>query len=162
MRWIPWRRAGQPTPVFLPGESHGQRSLVGYNSQGRKESDRTEATQHTHMHSYTYTQTPTAYNRFHCLKNAGIGPEFYLGSFGLKEQRTYSRYLKKNRIFIGTHNTLALKRANSQGIKCALGLYQNVGVYRFPFLGKWHSYKCDLIIVLTLPHKSTLCRVYQL
>ena len=26
---IPWRRAGQPTPVFLPGESHGQRSLVG-------------------------------------------------------------------------------------------------------------------------------------
>ena len=26
---IPWRRAWQPTPVFLPGESHGQRSLVG-------------------------------------------------------------------------------------------------------------------------------------
>jgi len=25
-----WRRAWQPTPVFLPGESHGQRSLVGY------------------------------------------------------------------------------------------------------------------------------------
>ena len=28
---IPWRRKWQPTPVFLPGESHGQRSLVGYN-----------------------------------------------------------------------------------------------------------------------------------
>ena len=28
--------AGQPTPVFLPGESHGQRSLVGYSPQGRK------------------------------------------------------------------------------------------------------------------------------
>ena len=27
---IPWRRAWQPTPVFLPGESHGQRSLVGW------------------------------------------------------------------------------------------------------------------------------------
>jgi len=27
---IPWRRAWQPTPIFLPGESHGQRSLVGY------------------------------------------------------------------------------------------------------------------------------------
>ena len=26
----PWRRAGQPTPVFLPGESHGQKSLAGY------------------------------------------------------------------------------------------------------------------------------------
>ena len=33
-------------PVFLPGESHGQRSLVGYDPQGHKESDRTEATQH--------------------------------------------------------------------------------------------------------------------
>ena len=32
----------QPTPVFLPGESHGQRSLVGYGPQGCKESDMTE------------------------------------------------------------------------------------------------------------------------
>ena len=31
-----------PTPVFLPGESHGQRSLVGYGPQGCKESDTTE------------------------------------------------------------------------------------------------------------------------
>ena len=36
---IPWRRKWQPTPVFLPGESHGQRSLVGYSPWGRKESD---------------------------------------------------------------------------------------------------------------------------
>ena len=39
---IPWRRAWQPTPVFFPGESHGQRSLAGYSPQGRKESDTTE------------------------------------------------------------------------------------------------------------------------
>ena len=44
---IPWRRAWQPTPVFLPGESHGQRSLVGYSPQGCKKSDTTEASQHT-------------------------------------------------------------------------------------------------------------------
>ena len=36
---IPWRRAWQPTPVFLPGKFHGQRSLVGYSPWGRKESD---------------------------------------------------------------------------------------------------------------------------
>ena len=30
VRKIPWRRAWQPTPVFLPGESHEQRSLAGY------------------------------------------------------------------------------------------------------------------------------------
>ena len=33
VRKIPWRRARQTTPVFLPGESHGQRSLPGYRSQ---------------------------------------------------------------------------------------------------------------------------------
>ena len=44
-RKIPWRRAWQPTPIFLPGESHGQRNLVGYSPQG--ESDVTEVTQHS-------------------------------------------------------------------------------------------------------------------
>ena len=39
VRKIPWRRAWQPTPIFLPGESHGQRSLEGYSPRGRKESD---------------------------------------------------------------------------------------------------------------------------
>ena len=38
----PWIRKGQPTPVFLPGKSHEQRSLVGYSSWGCKESDTTE------------------------------------------------------------------------------------------------------------------------
>ena len=37
-----WRRQWQPTPVFLPGKSHGQRSLKGYSSWGLKESDTTE------------------------------------------------------------------------------------------------------------------------
>ena len=44
---LPWRRAWLPTPVLLPGESQGQRSLAGYSPWGRKESDTTEATQHT-------------------------------------------------------------------------------------------------------------------
>ena len=39
---IPWRRKWQPTPVFLPGESQGQRSLVGYSPRGLKELDTTE------------------------------------------------------------------------------------------------------------------------
>ena len=37
------------TVVFLPGESHGQRSLVAYSLQGRKESDMTEASEHAGM-----------------------------------------------------------------------------------------------------------------
>ena len=44
----PLEKAWQPTPGFLPGESHGQKSLVGYSSQDHTESDTTEVTAHTH------------------------------------------------------------------------------------------------------------------
>ena len=46
VRKIPWRRKWKPTPVLLPGESHGQRSLAGYSPWGCKVSETTEATQH--------------------------------------------------------------------------------------------------------------------
>ena len=51
--------AWQPTPVFLPGEFCGQRSLVGYSPQACKELDTTEATEYMHtvlvsLHMYVY------------------------------------------------------------------------------------------------------------
>ena len=42
VRKIPWKREWQPTPVFLPGESHRWRSLEGYSPYGHKESNITE------------------------------------------------------------------------------------------------------------------------
>ena len=48
VRKIPWRRKWQPTPLFLPEEFCGQRSLVGYSPWGRKESDMTEQLSLTH------------------------------------------------------------------------------------------------------------------
>ena len=45
-----WRRAWQPTPVLLPGEFHGRRSLVGYSPWGRKESDTAEWLTYTHTY----------------------------------------------------------------------------------------------------------------
>ena len=44
---IPWRRARQPTPVLLPGESHGQKSLVGCSPWGCRKANTTEATELT-------------------------------------------------------------------------------------------------------------------
>ena len=46
VRKIPWRRKQQPTPLFLPRESHGQRSLAGYSPWGHKESDLTKWLSH--------------------------------------------------------------------------------------------------------------------
>ena len=45
-----WRRKWQPTLVLLPGESHGQRSLVGYSPRDPKESDMTERLRFTSLH----------------------------------------------------------------------------------------------------------------
>ena len=53
VRKIPSRRAWQATPIFLPGESHGQGSLVGYCPWGCKELDTTEATKCSHALNLT-------------------------------------------------------------------------------------------------------------
>ena len=50
----------QATPVFLPGKSHGQRSLAGY-SHRVAESDITEATEHAHMHTVLIRQSLTVW-----------------------------------------------------------------------------------------------------
>ena len=48
VRKIPWRRKWQPTPVFLPGDSHGGRSLAGHSPRGREEWDTTGRLTLTH------------------------------------------------------------------------------------------------------------------
>ena len=61
---ITWRRKWQPTPVFFPGQSHGQRSLVGYGSWGHKESDTTE---HMCTHTHTHTHTHVCSHTYTCV-----------------------------------------------------------------------------------------------
>ena len=85
---IPWRRKWLPTPVFLPGESHGQRSLVGYSPCGLQscpESDMTEVTYRASTHSAQQgcSESCTHFPRGHYPPNASsllaltdIGPEY--------------------------------------------------------------------------------------
>ena len=65
-----WRTEWQSTPVFLPGESHGERSLAGYSPWGRKESDTTEQLTLTHF-SYILVYLSTSklllHNRSVCV-----------------------------------------------------------------------------------------------
>ena len=54
---IPWRRKGQPTPGFLPGESHGQRSLVGYiQFVGLQGVGHDWAAKHFHCHRFSWLE----------------------------------------------------------------------------------------------------------
>ena len=61
-----WRRKWQPTPVFLPGESHRQRGLVGCGLWGCKESDTTKqlSDRHTYTHTRAHTHTHTGLLRY--------------------------------------------------------------------------------------------------
>ena len=71
-RFDPWvrkitrREAQQPPPVFLPGESHGQSSLMGYSPWGFIESDMTEAAQHA-CQSFIRTQIFTTHYPLFCF-----------------------------------------------------------------------------------------------
>ena len=56
IREIPWRRKRKPTPVFLPGQSQGQRSLAGYSPWDHKESDMTKRTSmYVHPQNFQFT-----------------------------------------------------------------------------------------------------------
>ena len=59
IRKIPWRRARQPTLLFLPQEFHGQRNLAGCRTWGHKELDATERLTHTQAHTHAQTDTDT-------------------------------------------------------------------------------------------------------
>ena len=63
VNYIPWRRAWQPTPVLLPGESHGQRSLVGYSPWGHKESDMTGGLSTMSINTYHHESYLNTKNR---------------------------------------------------------------------------------------------------
>ena len=74
---IYWRGKWQPTPVFLPGKFHGQRSLVGYSPWGSKESDMTEPAapqflkRDPMLYNYIYTKFPYRAGR----RMLGVGKE---------------------------------------------------------------------------------------
>ena len=72
IRKIPWRWEWQPTPVFLPGEFHGQRSLAGYSPWGHKESDTTEGLTHTHTHTHTPAAAAPRFPRSLCSRSAFV------------------------------------------------------------------------------------------
>ena len=80
-----WRKGWQPTLVFLPGESHGQRNLEGYSSWGLKELDRIE--QLTQTHKNKHKQEPC----LECPRNRGEASTF-LAETGGRERREEDRF----------------------------------------------------------------------
>ena len=95
---IPWRRKWQPTPVLSPGKSHGQRSLVGYSTWGRKELD-TKKDEHKRIGAFELwcwrrlLRVPWTAWRSNQSVLKEVNPEYSLKGLMLKLKRQYFGHL---------------------------------------------------------------------
>ena len=99
---IPWRRQWHPTPVLLPGKSHGPRSLVGCSPQGRKELDTTER---LHSHFSLSCIGEGNGNPLQCscssLENPRDGGAWWAAIYGVAQSQTRLKQLSSSSSSIG-------------------------------------------------------------
>ena len=92
---ICWRRQWHPTPVLLPGESHGWRRLVGCSPWGRKESDTTERL-HSHFSLSCIGEGNGNPLQCSCLENPRDGGAWWAAIYGVAQSRTRLKRLSSS------------------------------------------------------------------
>ena len=90
-----WRRQWQPTPVLLPGKSHGQRSLVGCSPWGRQESDTTERL-HFHFSLSCVGEGNGNPLQCSCLENLRDEGDWWVVVYGVAQSRTRLKRLSSS------------------------------------------------------------------
>ena len=91
-----WRRKWQPTPVFLPGESQGQRSLVGCRLWDRTESDTTEQL-HFHLSLSCIGEGNGNPLQCFCLENPRDARAWCAAVYGITQSQTRLKWLSSNK-----------------------------------------------------------------
>ena len=94
-----WRRQWHSTPVFLPGKSHGQRSLVGCSPWGRRESDVTEWP-HFHFSLPCIGEGNGNPLQCSCLENPRDGGAWWAAVYGVAQSRTRLKQLSSSSILL--------------------------------------------------------------
>ena len=131
--WYKARRQWHPTPVFLPGKSHGWRSLVGCSPQGREESDMTEQL-HFHFSLYCIGEGNGNPLQCSCLENPRDGEAWWAAVYGITQSWT------------------RLKRLSSSSSSYLLcGNYKSVTLFLFLHIALQFS-QHHLLKRLSLPH----------
>ena len=95
IRALQWRRPWHPTPVLLPGESHGRRSLVGCSPCGRWESDTTERL-HFHVSLSCIGEGNGNPLQCSCLENPRDGGAWWAAVYGVSQSRTQRKRLSSS------------------------------------------------------------------
>ena len=93
--YVYWRRQWHPTPVLLPGESHGPRSLVGCSPSGRKESDTTEQL-HFHFSLSCIGEGSGNPLQCFCLENPRDRETWWAAIYGVAQGQTQLMWLSSN------------------------------------------------------------------
>ena len=93
-----WRRQWHPTPVLLPGKSHGWRSLVGYSPWGRWGSDTTERL-HFHFSLSCIGEGNGNPLQCSCLENPRDGGAWWPAVYGVTQSRTWLKWLSSSRTY---------------------------------------------------------------
>ena len=94
-KWYEQRRRWHPTPVLLPGKSHGRKSLVGYSPWGREESDTTERP-HFHFSFSCIGEGNGNSLRCSCLENPRDGGAWWAVVYGVAQRRIRLRRLSSS------------------------------------------------------------------
>ena len=102
-----WRRKWQPTPVFLPGESQGRRSLVGCRLWGLAESDTTERL-HFHFSLSCTGEGNGNPLQYSCLENPRDGEAWWAAVYGVSQSQTRLKRLSSSRSLCYLHGTIFL------------------------------------------------------
>ena len=140
-RFIPsyWRRKWQPTPVLLPGKSHGWRSLIGYSPWGPKESDTTERL-HFHISLSCIGEGSGNPLQCSCLENPRDGGAWWAPIYGVAQSQTRLMRLSSSSIpsygipLVAVGNGTVSLVSLSDFSCCAISM-QRISVYSFCILG---------------------------
>ena len=133
---IPWRRAWQPTPVFLPGEPHEQRRLAGYSPWGCKKLDMTEATEHACMASFVVVKLES-------LLTSHLFLFLFLLSLGDWSKKTLVRFMLENVLPMFSSRSFMVSHLMFKFFFCfcfcflpgkSTGVYIHIFIYIFFFI----------------------------
>ena len=151
LSWSLRRRQWHPTPVLLPGESHGRRSLVGCSPWGRKESD---ATERLHFHFLLSCTREGNGNplQYSCLGNPRDGRAWWAAVYGVTQSRTRLKQLSSSssKLITSAMNMNLGKlweTAKDREAWCAVVHEVTKSQTR---LGSWTTRSCKRTSVLTL------------
>ena len=150
------RRQWHPTPVLLPRNSHGQRSLVGCSPWGREESDRTERL-HFHFSLSCIGEGNGNPHKCSCLENPRDGGAWWAAVYGVTKSRTRLKWLSSN------SSNLAITIKKGPTLLIYYPCYFNSAVASgemiiscsfFPLLTIWLNTVLSSFPLVAIPHDS--------